>query len=131
MAGADESAGEGLGVGLHLLTHLRLCRARAPALKGRERGGVREEPRRGQVARSEEGAGGGLGVGRRLLPHLRLRRVPALEGLHEQRLHGCGGGRQFGLGFDHPVARRGAAAGRRGGRGAAEREWGGDRNSKF
>ena len=47
-----------------------------------------EEPRRGAVAVEVEGAGEGLGVGVDLLPHLRGDRVPALEDLHEEALHG-------------------------------------------
>jgi hypothetical protein len=51
-------------------------------------GGGGEEPFRGLVAGGEEAAGEGLGVGVDLLLQLSGQPVPALEGLHEQVLHG-------------------------------------------
>ena len=51
-------------------------------------GGGRKEPFWGPVAGGEEAAGEGLGVGVDLLLHLSGQPVPALEGLHEQVLHG-------------------------------------------
>lgn len=51
-------------------------------------GGGGEEPFRGPVAGGEEAAGEGLGVGVDLLLQLSGQPFPALEGLHEQVLHG-------------------------------------------
>jgi len=51
-------------------------------------GGGRDEPFRGLVTGGEEVAGEDPGVGVGVLPHLRRHPVPALEGLHEQVLHG-------------------------------------------